>query len=122
MIFPMDPPRRASFWMKNTVISLDLVFIGPDHKVLNVAANAVPYDPTPLSAIDTTGSVLELNAGRAAQIVAAVMPEVEIITTARARVFITSCAVALATASPKLRCPCVAASCAWVPASRVWNW
>ena len=68
MIFPMDPPRRASFWMKNTVISLDLIFIGPDHKVLNVAANAVPYDPTPLSAIGTTGSVLELNAGRAAQI------------------------------------------------------
>jgi uncharacterized protein len=68
MIFPMDPPRRASFWMKNTVISLDLIFIGPDHKVLNVAANAVPYDPTPLSAIGLTGSVLELNAGRAAQI------------------------------------------------------
>ncbi len=68
MIFPMNPPRRASFWMKNTVISLDLVFIGPDRKVLNVAANAVPYDPTPLSAIGLTGSVLELNAGRAAQI------------------------------------------------------
>ncbi|WP_295526581.1 DUF192 domain-containing protein [Novosphingobium sp. Chol11] len=68
MIFPMDPPRRASFWMKNTVISLDLVFVGPDHKVLNVAANAVPCDPTPLSAIGLTGSVLELNAGRAAEI------------------------------------------------------
>jgi uncharacterized membrane protein (UPF0127 family) len=46
MIFPMDPPRMAAFWMKNTVIPLDIVFIGPDHRVLNVAANAVPYDLT----------------------------------------------------------------------------
>jgi len=68
MIFPMDPPRRASFWMKNTVISLDLVFVGVDHKVLNVAANAVPYDPTPLFAAGTTAGVLELNGGRAAEI------------------------------------------------------
>ena len=68
MIFPMDPPRRASFWMKNTVISLDLIFVGLDHKVLNVAANAVPYDMSPLSATGITGGVLELNAGRAAQL------------------------------------------------------
>ena len=68
MIFPMDPPRRASFWMKNTVISLDLIFVGVDHKILNIAANAVPYDMSPLSATGTTGGVLELNAGRAAQL------------------------------------------------------
>ena len=43
MLFPYDPPRVLSFWMKNTVLSLDLVFIGPDHRVINVAANAVPY-------------------------------------------------------------------------------
>jgi uncharacterized membrane protein (UPF0127 family) len=52
MIFPMDPPRMAAFWMKNTVIPLDIVFIGPDHRVLNVAANAVPYDLTPLPSVD----------------------------------------------------------------------
>jgi uncharacterized membrane protein (UPF0127 family) len=46
MIFPMDPPRMAAFWMKNTVIPLDIIFIGPNHRVLNVAANAVPYDLT----------------------------------------------------------------------------
>jgi uncharacterized membrane protein (UPF0127 family) len=68
MIFPMVPPRRASFWMKNTVISLDLIFVGVDHKILNIAANAVPYDMSPLSATGTTGGVLELNAGRAAQL------------------------------------------------------
>ena len=42
MLFPFDPPRDASFWMKNTVIPLDIVFIGTDGKVLNISANAAP--------------------------------------------------------------------------------
>jgi len=68
MIFPMNPPRPAAFWMKNTVIGLDIIFIGADHKVLNIAANAVPYDETPLPSAGDAAGVLELNAGRAAQI------------------------------------------------------
>lgn len=68
MIFPMDPPRRTAFWMKNTVIPLDIIFIGADHKVLNVAANAVPYDLTPLPSEGDSAGVLELTGGRAAQI------------------------------------------------------
>ncbi|MEO0030585.1 MAG: hypothetical protein RIS94_343 [Pseudomonadota bacterium] len=68
MIFPMDPPRRTAFWMRNTVIGLDIIFIGADHKVLNVAANAIPYDETPLPSAGAAAGVLELNAGRAAQI------------------------------------------------------
>ena len=68
MIFPMDPPRRTAFWMKNTVIPLDIIFIGADHKVLNVAANAVPYDLSPLPSDGDAAAVLELIGGRAAQI------------------------------------------------------
>lgn len=68
MIFPMAPPRDASFWMKNTVISLDIIFIGPDRRILNIAANTVPYSEAPVPSAGPAGAVLELNAGRAAQL------------------------------------------------------
>lgn len=66
MLFPFDPPRDASFWMKNTVIPLDIVFIGTDGKVLNISANAAPYSLEPRSSAGVTKAVLELNGGRAA--------------------------------------------------------
>ena len=65
MIFPMDPPRGASFWMKNTVISLDLIFIAPDGRISNIAANAVPYDLTSLESTGLVKGVLEIPGGRA---------------------------------------------------------
>ncbi|MBU6267988.1 MAG: DUF192 domain-containing protein [Sphingomonadales bacterium] len=64
MIFPMNP-RPASFWMKNTVIPLDIIFVGTNGRVLNIAANAIPYDETPLNSNGPVKGVLELNGGRA---------------------------------------------------------
>lgn len=68
MIFPMEPPRGASFWMRNTVIPLDIIFVGVDGRISNIAANAIPYDETPLSSVGEVKAVLELNGGRAAQL------------------------------------------------------
>ena len=68
MIFPMDPPRGASFWMRNTVIPLDLIFVGTDGRISNIAADAIPYNEMPLVSTGLVKGVLELNGGRAAQL------------------------------------------------------
>lgn len=68
MIFPMSPPRDAAFWMEGTVLPLDIIFIAPDHRVQRIAANAVPFDKTPLPSDGPVAAVLELNAGEAARI------------------------------------------------------
>ena len=68
MIFPMDPPRMAAFWMKNTVIPLDIIFVGPDGRISNIAANTVPYSLESVVSDGAAKAVLELNGGRAAQL------------------------------------------------------
>jgi uncharacterized membrane protein (UPF0127 family) len=68
MIFPMSPPRPASFWMRNTVIPLDIIFVGVDRRILNIAANAVPYSEAPLPSAGMVSGVLELKGGRAAEL------------------------------------------------------
>jgi uncharacterized membrane protein (UPF0127 family) len=54
--------------MKNTVIPLDIVFIGTDHRIINVSANATPYSLDPRTSDGLTSAVLELNGGRLAQL------------------------------------------------------
>lgn len=68
MIFPMSPPRDASFWMRNTVIPLDIIFVGTDRRILNIAANTTPYSETPVPSAGPVIGVLELAGGRAAQL------------------------------------------------------
>lgn len=69
MLFPYeDDPHQLSFWMRNTVLPLDLIFIGPDRRVLNVAANAVPYSEAQILSDGVGAAVLEINGGRAAQL------------------------------------------------------
>ena len=68
MIFPHSPPRGASFWMKNTVIPLDIIFIGVDGRISNISADAEPYSLEPRSSQGLTTAVLELNGGRAAEL------------------------------------------------------
>jgi uncharacterized protein len=66
MIFPMEPPRSASFWMKNTVIPLDMIFIRPDGSIARIAADTVPYALDPVDSGEPVAAVLEIAGGRAA--------------------------------------------------------
>jgi uncharacterized membrane protein (UPF0127 family) len=68
MIFPFDPPRGASFWMKNTLIPLDMIFVATDGSIANIAANTVPLSLEPVLSEGPVGAVLELAGGRAAEL------------------------------------------------------
>jgi uncharacterized membrane protein (UPF0127 family) len=68
MIFPRTPPDFASFWMRNTVMSLDMIFIGTDRRIINIDANTVPYSLDSHPSQGLASAVLELNGGRAAQL------------------------------------------------------
>lgn len=68
MIFLFDPPKQATFWMENTVLPLDLIFIAPDNRVLSIGADAKPFSKDIIDSGGVVGAVLELNAGEAARI------------------------------------------------------
>ncbi len=68
MIFPFEPPRPASFWMKNTLIPLDMIFIRADGSIANVEANTVPLSLEPVNSVGQVQAVLEIAGGRAAEL------------------------------------------------------
>lgn len=68
MLFVFEEPQYAGFWMKNTYLSLDLVFIAPDGTVVNIAPNAKPLSLDPIESAAPVKYVLELVAGTAAKI------------------------------------------------------
>lgn len=68
MIFPYDPPVQVSFWMKNTLVPLDMIFIGADGKIGRIAANTTPMSLDPVASIDPVSAVLEVAGGRAAEL------------------------------------------------------
>ena len=65
MLFTYDRPHSVSFWMKNTLIPLDMLFIDETGVVKRVHSNAVPLDTTPISGGDGVQYVLEINGGLA---------------------------------------------------------
>ena len=68
MIFPMDPPRDAAFWMEGTALPLDLIFIKANSTIGRIAANAVPFDRSEIRSGGPVAAVLELDAGEAERI------------------------------------------------------
>lgn len=68
MIFPMEPPRDASFWMKNTYIPLDMIFVRADGTIARIEENVVPLSLEPVLSMEPVAAVLELAGGRASEL------------------------------------------------------
>lgn len=66
MLFPHMPARPASFWMHNTVSSLDLIFIAPGGRIESIAAKAPPLSDDVISSPGPVEAVLEIGPGEAA--------------------------------------------------------
>jgi uncharacterized membrane protein (UPF0127 family) len=65
MIFPYNPAQVVAFWMKNTYIPLDMLFVGPQGTLSRIIVNAKPEDQTPLSSVEPVVAVIEVNGGLA---------------------------------------------------------
>jgi len=68
MIFPFEVDRMASFWMKNTVIPLDILFVRRDGTIESIAANTIPYSLDSVKSGEPVAAVLEIAGGRAAEL------------------------------------------------------
>ena len=68
MLFLYSPPQEITMWMRNTRISLDMVFIKADGTVLRVAAETEPYSLRTIASKGDAAAVLEINGGLAAKL------------------------------------------------------
>ena len=68
MLFDFGAPQAVTFWMKNTLIPLDMVFIAKDGHVVSVTRNAAPMSEALIPSGGPIVGVLELRGGRAAEI------------------------------------------------------
>jgi uncharacterized membrane protein (UPF0127 family) len=66
MLFPLATPQIVQFWMKNTIVPLDMVFIRADGTIASIAENAVPYSLRPISSGSPVVATLELAGGATA--------------------------------------------------------
>ena len=68
MLFDIGRMRVAFFWMRNTLISLDIIFIDEQGRIINIAANATPLSDKTFTIRGTTRGVLEIRGGGAAEL------------------------------------------------------
>lgn len=65
MIFIYEPERPARMWMKNTILSLDMLFIDRQGVIINIVENTTPFSLETIESGGPVRAVLELNAGQA---------------------------------------------------------
>ena len=66
MLFVFDDESIRAFWMRNTLIPLDMIFVSADHEVVGIVANAEPQTDTVRQVSRPAQFVLEVNGGFAA--------------------------------------------------------
>ena len=65
MLFDFHTPMMVAFWMKDTVLPLDMLFVRPDGTIASVAANAVPFSTAEIASPEEVRVVIEINGGEA---------------------------------------------------------
>jgi uncharacterized membrane protein (UPF0127 family) len=68
MLFIYEQPQPLTMWMRNTIIPLDMIFIGADGKVHRIESHTEPFSTQLISSEGAVQGVLEVNAGTAAAI------------------------------------------------------
>ncbi|MBS0580038.1 MAG: DUF192 domain-containing protein [Proteobacteria bacterium] len=68
MVFPLDPPRVESMWMKNTYIELDMLFVRSDGRISKIIERAHPLSLETLSSEAPVAAVVELRGGLVAKL------------------------------------------------------
>jgi uncharacterized membrane protein (UPF0127 family) len=68
MLFDFEESREVSFWMSNTLIPLDMIFIAPGGRIARIEANTVPLSLEPVGSGEPVEAVLEIAGGRSAEL------------------------------------------------------
>jgi uncharacterized membrane protein (UPF0127 family) len=68
MLFLFERPSLQTFWMKNTPLPLDMIFISADRAIVGIVANAEPHTLTARSVNEPSQYVLEIGGGLAASL------------------------------------------------------
>ena len=63
MIFPWNPPQVSEMWMKNTLVPLDMVFVGPHGTIRHIANETVPQSLRIISSHVKVAATIELQGG-----------------------------------------------------------
>ncbi|OGN49725.1 MAG: hypothetical protein A2352_06315 [Caulobacterales bacterium RIFOXYB1_FULL_67_16] len=66
--WPGEAAREQSFWMRNTPSALDILYIDPQGRIVSIASHTTPFSEAPIPSNGPANGVLELRAGRAAEI------------------------------------------------------
>ena len=68
MLFLMPEEKIQSFWMKNTYIPLDIIYINSERRVVSIIDNAKPMSEKPLPSMEPANSILEVSGGTCAKL------------------------------------------------------